>query len=234
MIINPTSQDYDLKKALNKNRLTGLWRIMSGYHNAYLAANAALAVSAILKTSTFLLLRFFADNVLGSPENTGLLPWIGLGFVLLAALEGGFTYISGRLAAYSAEGVTRRIRNYLFDHIQRLSFTYHSKTQTGELIQRATSDVDAVRRFFSEQAIGVGRIVMLFVINFTAILLLNRTLALVSIIAVPIIFVTSIFFFRRVTKVYEKYQEQEAVSFNHPPGKPGGGARGQSIRSPGL
>jgi len=71
--------------------------------------------------------------------------------------------------------------------------------------------VDALRRFFSEQAIGVGRILLLFTINFSALLSLNVTLALISIIVVPFIFVTSIFFFRRVTKAYEAYQEQEAV-----------------------
>ena len=91
------------------------------------------------------------------------------------------------MAAQTAEGVTRRLRNYLFDHIQHLSFHYHSQTPTGELIQRATSDVDAVRRFFADQAIGFGRVVLLFVINFAALLQLNVQLALVSIIAVPFV-----------------------------------------------
>jgi ATP-binding cassette, subfamily B, bacterial len=52
--------------------------------------------------------------------------------------------------------VTKRVRDFLFDHIQRLSFTYHGQTPTGDLIERCTSDVDSLRRFFSEQAIGVG------------------------------------------------------------------------------
>jgi ATP-binding cassette subfamily B protein len=115
------------------------------------------------------------------------------------------------LAAYTAEGITRRLRNFLFDHIQRLSFTYHDNTPTGELIERCTSDVDALRRFFNEQAIGVGRIVLLFVINFSALLSLNQKLAWVSVIVVPIIVLVSIWFFRIVIKAYEAYQEQEAV-----------------------
>ena len=64
-------------------------------------------------------------------------------------------------------------------------FTYHDKTQTGEAIERCTSDVDALRRFFADQAIGVGRIVMLFTINFIALLNLNSKLAWISIIVVP-------------------------------------------------
>lgn len=105
----------------------------------------------------------------------------------------------------------RRLRNQLFDHIQRLSFTYHDHTPTGELIQRSTSDVDAVRRLFADQAIEAGRVVLLFVVNFTVIALLNLKLALLSVVAVPVVVASALFFFRRLTKAYEAYQEQDAV-----------------------
>jgi ATP-binding cassette subfamily B protein len=95
--------------------------------------------------------------------------------------------------------------------LQRLPFSYHDKVQTGELIQRVTSDVDAVRRFFAQEAIGFGRIIFLFTINFIAILNLNPTLALLSTIVVPIIVIISIFFFRRISSAYQAYQEQEAI-----------------------
>ena len=136
---------------------------------------------------------------------------MALGFVGLALLEGSSTYISGRLAAKAAESVARRLRNYLFDHMQRLSFAYHAKTPTGELIQRSTSDVDALRRFFSEQAIGVGRIVLMFAINFAAISYMQWKLGLVSVAVMPLIVLVSIIFFRRSSKLYEQYQEQEAT-----------------------
>lgn len=203
--------NYDLKKTVQTSRLKALWRMMSGFQLPYLGANLSLGVAATLKTLTFLLLSYFVDNIVGTPENNYLLPYIALGFILVASFEGVFTYLSGRLAAYTAEGVVRRLRNYLFDHIQRLSFAYHSRTQTGELIQRSTSDVDALRRFFSEQAIGMGRIVLLFLINFIAIYNINTKLAWISIVSLPAIFAASIFFFRRISKIYESYQEQDAV-----------------------
>jgi len=103
------------------------------------------------------------------------------------------------------------LRNYLYNHIQHLSFTYHSKIETGELIQRSTSDVDAMRRFFADQAIGMGRIVLLFLINFIAILQLNVRLALLSIIVVPFIILVSLYFFRKISALYESYQAQDAV-----------------------
>jgi ATP-binding cassette subfamily B protein len=207
---------FDFRKAIAANRLKGLWRVMTGYHLSYGGAVLALAVSALSKTATLFVLRYFADLVGGEAQpivpdlgQTFLL--IGLAFVGFAAVEGGFAFLSGRLAAYTAEGITRRLRNFLFDHIQRLSFSYHSKTPTGDLIERVTSDVDALRRFFSEQAIGVGRILLLFFINWAAILSISVKLGLVSVISIPPILLVSLWFFKKVTKAYEKYQEQEAA-----------------------
>ncbi len=207
---------FDFRPTLQTNRLKGLWQMMSDYRLSYIAAAIALAISALSKTFTYILLRFFADDVLSQKKYIGdsltsSLVWIGLGFIGLAAFEGTFSFLSGRLAAYTAEGITRRLRDFLFDHIQRLSFSYHATTPTGDLIERVTSDVDALRRFFSEQAIGVGRIILLFVINFVAIYNLNSELALVSIVTIPIILLVSIWFFKKVTKAYEDYQAQEAI-----------------------
>lgn len=207
---------FDFRNTVHENRLKGLWRMMVDYRTPYLGATAALAVSALAKTYTYILLRYFADDVLtqhnfigGSLITTSL--WIAGGFVLLALVEGGASFLSGRLAAYTAEGITRRLRDFLFDHIQRLSFSYHATTPTGDLIERVTSDVDSLRRFFSEQGIGVGRIVLLFVINFIAILNLNVKLGLVSVVVIPFILLVSLWFFKRVTKAYEEYQAQEAI-----------------------
>jgi ATP-binding cassette subfamily B protein len=209
--------EYDFSQAFTKNRIRGIWRMMTGFRLQYAGATASLAIAACAKTATFLLLRYFIDQVLGQANyrlggDLGrTLIIMGFGFLACASVEGSFSYFSGRLAAFTAEGITRRLRNYLFDHIQHLDFTYHDKTPTGDQIERCTSDVDALRRFYSEQAIGVGRIILLFIINFTAIFELNTKLALISIIIVPVIIGTSVWFFRKVTKAYEAYQEQEAI-----------------------
>jgi ATP-binding cassette subfamily B protein len=213
--LEPT-MTFDFRKAIDKNHLKGIWKMMVDFRLPYFGATLSLAVSALAKTFTYLLLRYFADDVLtqGKYINnslTGTFLWIAVGFVGLAAVEGAFSFLSGRLAAYTAEGITRRLRDFLFDHIQRLSFSYHATTPTGDLIERVTSDVDALRRFFSEQGIGIGRIVLLFIINFIAILNLNVKLGLLSVIAIPFMLLVSVWFFKRVTKRFEEYQAQEAV-----------------------
>lgn len=209
MQLTPT---YDLKNAISDNRLQGLWRLLTGFRLTYIGAILSLVIATMAKTGSFLLLAYIIDTVLGGGQATiDVLLVMALLFVGLALVEGTFTFQSGRLAARTSESVTRRLRNYIYDHLQRLHFTYHDKTQTGELIQRSTSDVDAIRRFYAEEIIGAARILTLFVINFTAIMILNVQLALLSIVAIPIMLLMSFYFFKKIEKVYEAFQVQDAV-----------------------
>lgn len=208
------NDELDLKEAIHPNRVVGLWRMAKGYRLLYLAAIVGVMLATLAQTGVYYLLRYFVDDVLGRDNLGQIVPWIALGFIGLALVQGLFTYLSGRWAAHTAESIAQRLRNYLFDHIQRLSFTYHDQTQTGELIQRTTSDVDAFRLFFSEQAIGSGRIIMLFAVNWVAILSLNTYLGLMSVIIIPFVVLLSIFFFKKVGDAFERFQEQEAVLSN--------------------
>ena len=208
--MNRTREAYDLKNAVASNRLVGLWQMMTGFRTLYLGAVFSIAVAAIARTSTFLLLRTLVDDVLDGGQSLDGLWLFALGFVGLAVIEGGATFLRGRLSAESAEGITRRLRDYLYDHLQRLPFAYHDSTRTGEMIERVTSDVDAMRRFYAEQAVEVGRIVALLIFNLMALLSLDLRLGLLSVVFMPFVLALSFWFFKRISKAYEHYQEQEA------------------------
>ncbi|GIL14926.1 MAG: ABC transporter permease [Chloroflexota bacterium] len=201
----------EFENIVSHSALGGLWGLLRGFRLMYIGAIGSLIISTAARTSTFFLIGYLVDQVLNSSEMMRDLPLVAIGFVALALTEGTFTFMSGRFAARTAESIALKIRNYLYDHIQRLTFAFHDKMPTGDLIQRATSDVEAVRKFYAEQAIGVGRIVLLFLVNFIALLFLNAQLATLSVIVVPIIVILSVFFFRRVSKAYAHYQEQDAV-----------------------
>jgi ATP-binding cassette subfamily B multidrug efflux pump len=75
--------------------------------------------------------------------------WGAAGIVVAAVLAAVFTYLRGYLAARASQGVAYDLRNVLYAHIQTLSFGYHDRAQTGQLLTRATSDVEMVRNFIS-------------------------------------------------------------------------------------
>ncbi len=204
------STEFDLKSTLSKYRFAGLWRMLRGHQHTYVAAFICIGLAALAQTIFYFLLSHFVDNVLGRPEAAGQLALVAGGFILLALFQGLFTFLGGRWAAMTSENVIRRLRDYLYDHIQRLTFAYHDKTTTGDLIQRSTSDVETMRRFFGEESLGLGRIFFLFVVNFTALLTLNARLAIISVVVVPFIILLSIFFFRKIGQRYEVFQEEES------------------------
>lgn len=206
-----TETNFDVKASISHNRLFGLWRLLAGYRSRYFGAVVALGISALANTASLLLLRFLVDDVLiATPDNfLTVLAATALGFIALSFIRGSFQFVSGALSAQTSEGVALRVKDYMFDHLQHLNFTYHDKMQTGELIQRSTSDIFAIRMLFAEQAIGIGRIMILFLVNFIALLTLHVPLALYTVIVVPIVIGMSIFFFSKVSRAYELFQQQD-------------------------
>ena len=153
--------ETNLKEALAAGRFRAVFRLLDGFYWLYVGAIGSLMLATMAQTATWLLLAWFADSLLASMGAAGappvqlrdLLLLAGV-FLGLALLQAGFSFNSGRLAARAAEGVALRLRNALFDHIQWLTFRTLDRLQTGDLLQRSTSDVDAIRRFFSDPGAG--------------------------------------------------------------------------------
>ncbi len=200
----------DLQQAQSDKRLIGLWHLMRGFRWVYAGALVAVAVGALMRTLYYRVVQYAIDDVFGSEQQLDRLPLVAMAFVGLAAIEGLFAFLRGTWSAKTAESIALRIRDYLYDHIQRLPFSFHDYAKTGEMIQRSTSDVDALRRFYAEQALGIGRILALFLVNFTMLLQMSQRLALTSVVVMPLVIALSYFFFGKVSKAYEAYQEQEA------------------------
>jgi ATP-binding cassette subfamily B protein len=207
----PDQLTPNLKPIVAETRLKGAWMLVQGYRLPYFGAALALGISTGARTASLLLIQYFIDRYLAQGDRTYTLWMIALGFLVLAAMQGGFTFISGTLSAHTAESIAERLRNFILDHLQRLPFAYHDEVQTGEMIQRATSDIDALRRFYAIEFVESSRIVFLFLINFITIFFLNWQLALISIIVIPIILIMSVYFFRLISTAYEAYQTQDAV-----------------------
>ena len=205
------STQSSLLRSLPDKPRHGLWQLLGSYRTIYLVALAFLGIAVAAETGGFLLLRHYVDEIIVKQRWAEPIFAFAAGFLGLSLVRGVFSYLSGRYGAFTAEHVIRNVRNSLYDQMQRLSFAYHDKTKTGELIQRSTSDVDTLRRFYSEMIRGITRVLFLFGINFAAIVVLKWQLALMTIVTVPLTFFVSIKFFGRIHNAYEAYQEQDGA-----------------------
>ena len=119
----------NLQEAFTKKRLTGLWRLLKGYRAAYLIATISIGIAAMSRAGTYLLLQKFVDGLTGESTQTWPLPLVALSFVLLAVLTGGFSFVSGALTARTSEGIAKRVRDYMYDQIQRMLQSLQSSPQ---------------------------------------------------------------------------------------------------------
>lgn len=118
--------------------------------------------------------------------------------VLLTAIAGAFHFLRGRLAAQASESIVRRVRERMYAHLQRLPCNYHDGADTGDLVQRCTSDVETVRVFLSGQVVEIGRAVLLFTTVIVVMLLLDLRMTLYSVSLFPVIVLFAFAFFRLI------------------------------------
>ena len=136
--------------------------------------------------------------------------WIvGLALVALNLLSGVFSFCKSRTQAIAGENVSLTLRERLYAHIQRLPFSYHVKAETGDLVQRCTSDVETVRRFLAMQLMQVVNAVLMIGTALFYLLRENMRITLISMVLVPALFLFAWLFFKMVIKNFKLADEAE-------------------------
>ncbi len=172
----------------------------------------AETVDSVLDTKPSTLPEFLLAPIraLGGREFLRQNLWlIGVAFVVLNLVNGAFSYMKGRLTAVASENIALTLRESLYAHLQRLPFAYHVKAETGDLIQRCTSDVDTIRRFLSVQVMEVVNTLLMIAIALGILLGRNVSLTLISMILVPALFLFAMWFFRKVHTGFEVMDKAE-------------------------
>ena len=158
-------------------------------------------------------LPIFLQNIISSLGGRSFLLnhlWlVGAVLVLLNVINGAFTYLKGRWSAVASENIALTLRDKLYAHLQHLPFSFHVKAETGDLIQRCTSDVETVRRFLSVQLVEAVNTVLMLVIAFTLLWERNHEITLYSTIMIPALFLTAFIFFKKITTHFRYADESE-------------------------
>ncbi len=119
--------------------------------------------------------------------NTQTLVIASLAVIGAAALRGAFTFLQTYLGEWISQRVAYDVRNRIYDRLQRLSYAYHDRQQTGQLMSRATQDVEAVRWFIHMGVLRFGYIILLLSAILVLMAVTNWKLTLVAWAFLPLI-----------------------------------------------
>ena len=211
-----------------RRRLLG--DIFHGVKRYLILGVAATLCATFLTYVTPLVVSFTVDSVIGdkTPELPAALSalfqrmggrayfsshiWVLASLVVLVTLLGGvFTYLRGHCIAFAGEGLAKRLRDRLFTHLEAVPYSYHVGVQTGDLVQRCTSDVETVRRFVQMQAMEVVRTVVMVCTAISIMLPISGAMTAVSTCLLPILVVFSFFYFRGVQRQFTRSDEAEGA-----------------------
>ncbi len=111
--------------------------------------------------------------------------------------------------AKAGQTLVKNMRDMLFSHIERLPFSFHMKHQTGDLIQRCTSDIDETQRFVTEQMTGIFRIVILLTLSVVFMSGMNLPMTLIALSPTPLIIFYSLRFHKKIGEGFLACDENE-------------------------
>lgn len=212
----------------SRSRAARLWELTRGSRGFFLVAFVSVILAVVTNYLTPQVIRITVDSVLDDKPFSlpgVLLSWVeSLGgrealrqnllicaaFALLfSVLSGLFNFLSRMGTAKACEGVIVRLRDRLFGHIQKLPYQWHSSHQTGDIIQRCTSDVDTVRNFLIDQLLEMARTIFLIITSLTIMFSMNVMLSLIALAFIPVVILYSSLFFNKIGRRFQEADETE-------------------------
>lgn len=203
-----------------------IWHFLRGSMGLFVAALVFSMLNTAFNAVAPQIVRLTVDSVIGDEP----FPWTGqaaqaiqaleLTQVLLlaaaavlaaAALSGICNYVSRLSTAKCSESFIKVMRDELYAHIQKLPFAWHTAQQTGEMIQRCTSDVEVIRGFVTNQFLEAFRTAFLVVFYLAIMFSMDVELSLISLAFLPVVLGYSLIFYRKIGSRFLAADEAEGV-----------------------
>lgn len=223
----------DIVNKKNKSNFGIIFSYANGFKKLLLISAIATILRVSVSFTTPQVIKFTVDSIIGNEPMNFIDPimkvinlfggregfrnnlWLcALAVVFLAVITCVCDYIGRITIAKGSEGIIKNIRNSLYEHIQKLPYSYHVKNQTGDLIQRSTSDVEVVRNFIATQLAEMFRTIVLIIVSMTLMFSMNFKLSLIVLIFIPIIITYSSVFFSILSKKFLVADEAEGELFS--------------------
>lgn len=198
-----------------------LTKYLKGYGLVFTLAILSIVLATVMQLAVPILIKYAIDSIVGDVPAGKLqflmdtfgkslwgVVWI---IVIMSLLRGIFMFLKGYLSSYAAENIAKEIREKLYRQIQYMTFERHTRKETGDMVQRCTSDVEMVRRFIGVQVVDLGRIIFMLVFTLFIMGTMNVQLTLYSMIMIPVLFFFSYIFFTKIQKTFKKSDEAEGT-----------------------
>jgi ATP-binding cassette subfamily B protein len=155
----------------------------------------------------------FVSNMIESIGGLSLLReniWLCAIFIAAAALLAElFNIVRNYTGSELGETIAWRLLNTLYGHIQKLPWDWHVKCQTGDIIQRCTTDIDNIRMFIQHNLSELLRTAFIFIIAVWMMFSMDVFMSLIGLSIIPLIFLFCTFYFRRISKNFERAEVTE-------------------------
>ena len=161
-------------------------------------------------TSKVNLPKFIIDFFNFGKTPLEIILYVAIGIVLLQFVRLVLRFIHNYMKGALTEAISRDMRVALYDHIQTLSYTYHNKADTGDLIQRCTSDIDTSSGFISNKIQDFINLIATIIIGAYQVGSINLTLMWVSMALIPITAISSVIYFRYVNRAFDEIEKSES------------------------
>jgi ATP-binding cassette subfamily B multidrug efflux pump len=168
-----------------------------------------LGINAIRVYSPQLIRRIVDDGI--EAGNSAILTQSVLLLVGVTLVQGVFRFGQGYLSEKVSQGIAYVMRNETYRKLQGLSFSYHDRTQAGQLLSRATSDVERLRRITGGGFLGMVDALVLLVSTTVILLNMQPTLAVLSLLVMPAVFLIMRRFMNIMHPRFHERQDLTAV-----------------------
>ncbi len=207
-----------------------IWQLMRGHRLRYGLALGSLALATLVAYGVPLIGSVTIDHALGGRPVDGDTPallalllralggpetlrdhlWLApLAMVVLSLVAGVFSYLKGWQASVASDGIARALKERLYDHLNHLPSRHHDRNDTGDLVQRCTSDVETTRQFLAAQVMEIGHALLLTAVALPLLLSLSVPMTLVSFALIGPIVLYGYLYFRKVRHVFREVDEAE-------------------------
>ena len=215
----PHAQNQGGIQKIDAQQRAVIWRltkyVLSDYKFSIITVLVCIAVTSVTTLASTLFTRTLIDDYIvpltqmANPDYTSL--WetlIKLGIILLVGVVCSYTY--NRLMINVSQGTMLRLRQRIFERMERLPISYFDQHSHGEMMSVYTNDVDSLRQMISTSISQVFNSVITIGVTFASMVVLSVPLTIVSIVMAAVMMVTTTWLGKRSRKYFRTQQESLA------------------------